>query len=70
MTADKSLLTTDYGQDANRRRERRSQSDTAINIASRVCESIIYSTLTILRAVFKWNMIRGQKVVMAWYGIY
>ncbi|XP_019382711.1 PREDICTED: synaptotagmin-like protein 3 isoform X1 [Gavialis gangeticus] len=36
VTADKSLLTTDYGQDVNWRRERRSQSDTAINIASRI----------------------------------
>ncbi|EMP36393.1 Synaptotagmin-like protein 3 [Chelonia mydas] len=36
MRADKSLLTTDYGQDMERRKERRSQSDTAIDIASRI----------------------------------
>uniref|UniRef100_A0A8C8SHJ3 Synaptotagmin like 3 n=1 Tax=Pelusios castaneus TaxID=367368 RepID=A0A8C8SHJ3_9SAUR len=35
MRADKCLLTTDYGQDMEPRKERRSQSDTAINIASR-----------------------------------
>lgn len=34
--ADRSLLTTDYGQNAERRKQRRSQSDTAINITSRV----------------------------------
>lgn len=33
--ADKSLLTTDYGHNVERRRQRRSQSDTAINITSR-----------------------------------
>nr|XP_014425021.1 synaptotagmin-like protein 3 [Pelodiscus sinensis]XP_025036440.1 synaptotagmin-like protein 3 [Pelodiscus sinensis] len=36
MRSDKSLLTTDYGQDVERRKERRSQSDTAINITSRI----------------------------------
>ncbi|NXN70502.1 SYTL3 protein, partial [Himantopus himantopus] len=34
--ADRSLLSTDYGQNMERRRQRRSQSDTAINITSRV----------------------------------
>uniref|UniRef100_A0A8B9BGK3 Synaptotagmin like 3 n=1 Tax=Anser brachyrhynchus TaxID=132585 RepID=A0A8B9BGK3_9AVES len=34
--ADRSLLTTDYGQNAERRKQRRSQSDTAINITSRL----------------------------------
>nr|XP_013049639.2 synaptotagmin-like protein 3 [Anser cygnoides]XP_013049640.2 synaptotagmin-like protein 3 [Anser cygnoides] len=34
--ADRSLLTTDYGQNAERRKQRRSQSDTAINITSRI----------------------------------
>uniref|UniRef100_A0A663M8H4 Synaptotagmin like 3 n=1 Tax=Athene cunicularia TaxID=194338 RepID=A0A663M8H4_ATHCN len=34
--ADRRLLTTDYGQNVERRKQRRSQSDTAINITSRV----------------------------------
>ncbi|XP_010283201.1 PREDICTED: synaptotagmin-like protein 3 [Phaethon lepturus] len=34
--ADRCLLTTDYGQNMERRKQRRSQSDTAINITSRV----------------------------------
>ncbi|NXV77523.1 SYTL3 protein, partial [Atlantisia rogersi] len=34
--ADKRLLTTDYGQNVERRKQRRSQSDTAINITSRI----------------------------------
>ncbi|NXG29343.1 SYTL3 protein, partial [Dromaius novaehollandiae] len=34
--ADRSLLTTDYGQNVEKRKERRSQSDTAINITSRL----------------------------------
>ncbi|NXT02072.1 SYTL3 protein, partial [Jacana jacana] len=34
--ADKRLLTTDYGQHVERRKQRRSQSDTAINITSRI----------------------------------
>ncbi|NXA27880.1 SYTL3 protein, partial [Ibidorhyncha struthersii] len=34
--ADRSLLSTDYGQNMERRRQRRSQSDTAINITSRL----------------------------------
>ncbi|XP_009996835.1 PREDICTED: synaptotagmin-like protein 3 [Chaetura pelagica] len=34
--ADRSLLTTDYGKNMERRRQRRSQSDTAINITSRM----------------------------------
>ncbi|NXL95003.1 SYTL3 protein, partial [Alectura lathami] len=34
--ADRSLLTTDYGQNVERRMQRRSQSDTAINITSRI----------------------------------
>ncbi|KAM6404989.1 synaptotagmin-like protein 3 isoform 2-T2 [Pluvialis apricaria] len=34
--ADRSLLSTDYGQNMERRKQRRSQSDTAINITSRV----------------------------------
>ncbi|XP_062428414.1 synaptotagmin-like protein 3 isoform X2 [Rhea pennata] len=34
--ADKSLLTTDYGQNVENRKERRSQSDTAINITNRL----------------------------------
>ncbi|XP_074943930.1 synaptotagmin-like protein 3 [Phalacrocorax aristotelis] len=34
--ADRCLLTTDYGQNVERRKERRSQSDTAINITSRM----------------------------------
>ncbi|NXJ51178.1 SYTL3 protein, partial [Spizaetus tyrannus] len=34
--ADKRLLTTDYGQNVERRKQRRSQSDTAINITSRM----------------------------------
>ncbi|XP_065588759.1 synaptotagmin-like protein 3 [Cyrtonyx montezumae] len=33
--ADRSLLTTDYGRNVERRKQRRSQSDTAINITSR-----------------------------------
>ncbi|XP_074920183.1 synaptotagmin-like protein 3 [Chelonoidis abingdonii] len=36
MRADKSLLTTDYGQDMERKKERRSQSDTAIDVANRI----------------------------------
>ncbi|XP_074844797.1 synaptotagmin-like protein 3 [Carettochelys insculpta] len=36
MRADRSLLTADYGQDMEWRKERRSQSDTAINIANRI----------------------------------
>uniref|UniRef100_A0A8D0G8E1 Synaptotagmin like 3 n=1 Tax=Sphenodon punctatus TaxID=8508 RepID=A0A8D0G8E1_SPHPU len=36
MTSDKSLLTTDYGQNMDPRKERRSQSDTAISIASQI----------------------------------
>ncbi|XP_043400214.1 synaptotagmin-like protein 3 isoform X2 [Chelonia mydas] len=46
MRADKSLLTTDYGQDMERRKERRSQSDTAIDIASRGSLYSINSTCT------------------------
>ncbi|NXC40113.1 SYTL3 protein, partial [Penelope pileata] len=34
--ADRSLLTTDYGQNVERRMQRRSQSDTAINITSKI----------------------------------
>ncbi|XP_075269992.1 synaptotagmin-like protein 3 isoform X2 [Opisthocomus hoazin] len=34
--ADRCLLTTDYGQNVERRKQRRSQSDTAINITSRM----------------------------------
>ncbi|NXV27368.1 SYTL3 protein, partial [Rissa tridactyla] len=34
--ADRRLLTTDYGQNMERRKQRRSQSDTAINITSRI----------------------------------
>ncbi|NXW03282.1 SYTL3 protein, partial [Fregetta grallaria] len=34
--ADRRLLTTDYGQNVERRKQRRSQSDTAINITSRM----------------------------------
>ncbi|NWU67990.1 SYTL3 protein, partial [Pterocles burchelli] len=34
--ADRGLLTTDYGQNVERRKQRRSQSDTAINITSRM----------------------------------
>lgn len=34
--ADKCVLTTDYGKNVERRKQRRSQSDTAINITSRV----------------------------------
>ncbi|KAM6137990.1 synaptotagmin-like protein 3 [Phoenicopterus ruber ruber] len=34
--ADRHLLTTDYGQNMERRKQRRSQSDTAINITSRI----------------------------------
>nr|XP_021150478.1 synaptotagmin-like protein 3 isoform X1 [Columba livia]XP_021150479.1 synaptotagmin-like protein 3 isoform X1 [Columba livia]XP_021150480.1 synaptotagmin-like protein 3 isoform X1 [Columba livia]XP_021150481.1 synaptotagmin-like protein 3 isoform X1 [Columba livia]XP_021150482.1 synaptotagmin-like protein 3 isoform X1 [Columba livia]XP_021150483.1 synaptotagmin-like protein 3 isoform X1 [Columba livia]XP_021150484.1 synaptotagmin-like protein 3 isoform X1 [Columba livia]XP_021150485.1 syn len=34
--ADRCLLTTDYGQNVERRKQRRSQSDTAINITSRI----------------------------------
>uniref|UniRef100_U3J0G2 Synaptotagmin like 3 n=1 Tax=Anas platyrhynchos platyrhynchos TaxID=8840 RepID=U3J0G2_ANAPP len=42
--ADRSLLTTDYGQNAERRKQRRSQSDTAINITSRVSK-LLYTIL-------------------------
>uniref|UniRef100_A0A8C7A0G8 Synaptotagmin like 3 n=1 Tax=Nothoprocta perdicaria TaxID=30464 RepID=A0A8C7A0G8_NOTPE len=38
--ADRSHLTTDYGQHVEKRKERRSQSDTAINITSRVSKSL------------------------------
>uniref|UniRef100_A0A674HW22 Synaptotagmin like 3 n=1 Tax=Terrapene triunguis TaxID=2587831 RepID=A0A674HW22_9SAUR len=48
MRADKSLLTTDYGQDMEQRKERRSQSDTAIDIANRVCNSL-YLVIIVLR---------------------
>ncbi|XP_010144805.1 PREDICTED: synaptotagmin-like protein 3 [Eurypyga helias] len=34
--ADRCLLTTDYGQNVERRKQRRSQSDTAINVTSRI----------------------------------
>lgn len=47
--ADRSLLTTDYGQNAERRKQRRSQSDTAINITSRVSK-LLY---TILKGCFR-----------------
>lgn len=40
--ADRRLLTTDYGQNMERRKQRRSQSDTAINITSRV-SILLYS---------------------------
>uniref|UniRef100_A0A8C0AWT4 Synaptotagmin like 3 n=1 Tax=Buteo japonicus TaxID=224669 RepID=A0A8C0AWT4_9AVES len=42
--ADRRLLTTDYGQNVERRKQRRSQSDTAINITSRV--SILLYNIT------------------------
>ncbi|XP_043368192.1 synaptotagmin-like protein 3 isoform X2 [Dermochelys coriacea] len=46
MRADKSLLTTDYGQEMEKRKERRSQSDTAIDIANRGSLYSINSTCT------------------------
>uniref|UniRef100_A0A8C7A2Y3 Synaptotagmin like 3 n=1 Tax=Nothoprocta perdicaria TaxID=30464 RepID=A0A8C7A2Y3_NOTPE len=51
--ADRSHLTTDYGQHVEKRKERRSQSDTAINITSRVSKSL-YSVSGTVRSV--WGM--------------
>uniref|UniRef100_A0A8C0IEX3 Synaptotagmin like 3 n=1 Tax=Bubo bubo TaxID=30461 RepID=A0A8C0IEX3_BUBBB len=44
--ADRHLLTTGYGQNVERRKQRRSQSDTAINITSRVFSHHILSSLS------------------------
>lgn len=40
--ADRCVLTTDYGKNVEKRKQRRSQSDTAINITSRV-SILLYS---------------------------
>lgn len=49
--ADRCVLTTDYGKNMERRKQRRSQSDTAINIASRV--SILLYTVSNYKSCFR-----------------
>lgn len=49
--ADRCVLTTDYGKNVERRKQRRSQSDTAINIASRV--SILLYTVSNCKSCFR-----------------
>lgn len=49
--ADRCVLTTDYGKNVERRKQRRSQSDTAINITSRV--SILLYTVSNCKSCFR-----------------
>lgn len=49
--ADRCVLTTDYGKNVERRKQRRSQSDTAINITSRV--SILLYTVSDCKNCFR-----------------